>query len=151
MPKIYLLLFNTGDMVFFKIHFITKSKVNQFIRQLPELVINLCLRRTGGALIEKTAPLAPPQKLFSNRFPCHGAPMLLKKSKASLPGIRTNLFGIDILQHIYSFTTVPVLLKKPKSGPNLIGSPCHGEEAKKAKESQSKDVGESKQNYPGNG
>ena len=54
--------------------------------------------------------------------------MLLKKFKASIPGLLANSNGIDNIQHLYVFTAVMVLLKKPQSGPEgLIGPPCHGD------------------------
>jgi len=81
---------------------------------------------TRGALFEKTAPLDPPQKLFT-KGSLVSRISDIRKLKASKPCLHANFNASFGFRHFTAFSTDSIHQKKPSRWPKaLIGPPCHG-------------------------
>jgi hypothetical protein len=97
--------------------------------------------------LKKPPPLTPPRKLLikgghglqrerifrqtMTAFGLFKVRRLLRRLKASIPGVQTTFFESHNIRHFTAFLDDSVPLKKPLGGPKgLMGPPCHGAPAK---------------------
>jgi len=97
--------------------------------------------------LKKPPPLTPPRKLLikgghglqrkrifvqtMTAFGSFKVRRLLRRLKASIPGVHTTFCQLHNIRHFDAFAAGTIHLKKPSGGPKgLMGPPCHGASAK---------------------